>query len=432
MEKALSYSSSVDFSSHEPFMCVGYSGLNQDLGYKSIFDSVTNKSSRKKRNVILIKDMAHWLMAQEEYQNLFQLIYDPIMLMIRNPLLSTESRIRKVVQSIAITPRISTQRYILNVFACGFGYKDWAQMRKNKKIKKLCSIKKDLKLTDLDKAYYYPDKMLQEKLLDFFAIKLGFVDWNDFVSSSLNSRNYNLVEEALKFDSHRFAFNSSGWKELNELVVYLKNNNHRFFIIDGTELRLDPETMMKKIADNFKITFTDEMIRWARSPTKISAEQKRPQDLIWYDTLMESTEIKPPLEILPKLVDFPLGVRENLKKVDLPIYFKLFREANRMKGKTGLDQKKYLIKISGNLNSKLTDIGIKIDQKRKEAHVTIRDIDPIFSILYNPSLLKNNKFLLRENYYKEEIFLVKNMAFSCQKERETQDNLILSRHINFN
>ena len=411
MEKTLSFSPSVNLVSHEPFMCVGYSELDPDLGYKSIIDSVNSRGPIKGGSVVVIKDMAHWLTAREEHRNFFRLIYDPIMLMIRNPLLSTESRIRKVVQAISINPRVSTQRYILEVFACNHGYKGWAQMREqmSKKPNESSSIDVDLEMADLGKAYYHPDNMLQEKLLNYFAAKSGFADWDDFVRSSLKSRDYTLLEKALKFDDHRFAPELSGWKELDRLADYLKANNHPFLIVDSTEFRLDPEGIMKKITDKLNIIFADGMINWTKPLVKVSSEQERSQDLIWYDTLMKSTNIKPPVELLPRLADFPSAVKENLKKIDFPVYFKLFGKMERIQGQMGLDQKQYSVKVPENLKLKFSDAGIKVGQGEGEANVTIQDVDPVFSVLYNPSLLKNKAYLARKRYYEEEFSLVRRM-----------------------
>lgn len=372
LETSLSHSPSVRASSHEPFIHVGYSELDPELGYKAILDSTKQiVPSDKGPQAVIVKDMASWVTFHDEHERLFSLTNDPVLFLIRNPLLATESRIRKVVRAISLTPRASTQQSVIEILTRGLGKAD-------------LSAELGLHQAELENAYSIPNLSVQEILLSYYASRLGYPSWEEFVANAFDRQDYTLLAEVLNFDTHRFSPQTSGWQALQQLVRFMENSNRPYSVVDSTELRLDPEGVSRQICSQLDIEYHEKMTNWNEKPREIGSGQKRPQDLIWYDTLMDSRGIKPPVEVLPRLRDFPREVREQLAKVDLPVYAETFKNQHRIRGRQEAIFRQFPIDAS-------------------ESAVSILDVDPIFSSLQNPLLLNDKEYIVRKRYYLEEL-----------------------------
>jgi hypothetical protein len=97
MEAVLSQFEEGQLCCHEPFVELGYYGGNAEDGYQKILTRAREASESGSVN-ILIKEMSHWLGVNQEYGRFLPLVKDPALVLIRNPLLSLESRLRKVLQ----------------------------------------------------------------------------------------------------------------------------------------------------------------------------------------------------------------------------------------------------------------------------------------------------------------------------------------------
>ena len=119
IEYILSLSADIDVVCHEPFVGARKVDFDPEVGYKNIYDQLggdhfLNSTSRK---TILIKEMPQWLIESHEYKNLLSLTQNKILILIRNPLLTVESRIRRILKSLHLRPGLSLQQYLLDFFS---------------------------------------------------------------------------------------------------------------------------------------------------------------------------------------------------------------------------------------------------------------------------------------------------------------------------
>src|SRR3989344_4653357 len=119
IEYILSLSTDIDVVCHEPFVGARKIDFDPEVGYKNIYDQLggdhfLNSTSRK---TILIKEMSQWLIESHEYKNLLSLTQNKILILIRNPLLTVESRIRRILKSLNLRPGLSLQQYLLDFFS---------------------------------------------------------------------------------------------------------------------------------------------------------------------------------------------------------------------------------------------------------------------------------------------------------------------------
>jgi len=97
LETVISQNQDIHATYHEPFVELGYYGQSSEDGYKKIVGLIESQGHQKVN--VLIKEMSHWLNVNNEHKRFLPLVNDPVVLLIRNPLLSMESRIRKVLQT---------------------------------------------------------------------------------------------------------------------------------------------------------------------------------------------------------------------------------------------------------------------------------------------------------------------------------------------
>ena len=124
VEYVLSLSGSIDIVCHEPFIGAHKIDFDPEAGYKIIYEKIggddfLNSNTTK---TLLIKEMSQWIFENQEYKYFLSLTKNRILFLIRNPLLSVESRIRRVLKSLNSRPGLSLQQYLLDYFAKKDGF----------------------------------------------------------------------------------------------------------------------------------------------------------------------------------------------------------------------------------------------------------------------------------------------------------------------
>ena len=127
LETMLSKSHDIDLEVNEPFVNYGHFGDEPLDGYEKIYSEACRVLAHQQTVTMLVKEMSHWINLRNEYQKLFSLT-DNIVLSIRNPLLSTESRIKKFVEPLTIKPRPIIQAWLSNYVAVKSGFNSWSEM----------------------------------------------------------------------------------------------------------------------------------------------------------------------------------------------------------------------------------------------------------------------------------------------------------------
>ncbi|OGI72906.1 hypothetical protein A3G48_02195 [Candidatus Nomurabacteria bacterium RIFCSPLOWO2_12_FULL_40_42] len=409
IEYILSLSTDIDVVCHEPFVGARKIDFDPEVGYKNIYDQLggdhfLNSTSRK---TILIKEMSQWLIESHEYKNLLSLTQNKILILIRNPLLTVESRIRRILKSLNLRPGLSLQQYLLDFFSKEDGIINFNEGLKTLNFGSvlqgaICEADK-LGLRS-DEMYISPRLEIHKFLLDSFAIKFNYASWDDIVEhKAYHEYDYNFFEKILKINLHRNFFEEREFLSLLKIVEYLDVSTKAYVVYDATDMRIKPDLFIKKICFQLNIAFSDKMIHWS-GKIKIETNQNRKHEKIWYQRLYQSSEIKEPVEIPSRLSDFPSFMRKYILNVNLPIYAILSLKKSKVFDTKKLNLSKLIIDVQPENKKRLMDLGVvgKSTKFGKEL-VLMKDIDPIYAVTNDVSLMDDPDFISRKIAYKIEL-----------------------------
>ncbi|MEO6509030.1 MAG: hypothetical protein ABIO02_03680 [Patescibacteria group bacterium] len=401
-ENSIAANPCISFNVHEPFVRLGYYEEDEESGYKTIFDiyqkiRLTNK---KKPISLIIKEMPHWIAPKKAYIRIFSLIKTPLIFIIRNPLLSTESRMRKVLQTVIFRENVSIIKYLISFYVKKKRYESIQDMflsytnESSGKFSNVLLSQDDIDLLKMltstnfriDKDLY--PALLQQKLFDCYAQIKGYDNWQILLDHILKEKDYIICEDILLIEKV-FILKNSDWEALAEQVDLLEKKNKQFTIIDSTELRIAPEFMIKSICDILNIRFSKRMLAWKNTFDDLHINQKRPHHRLWYDTFLKSNEVEFPFEIPLPLKKFPNFIKKQIIEIDFPIYIKLFNKPQHIKSSNTI--------LSINLKSK----------NMESKSISIVDIDPVFSAVKESKMLIDKAFLEKNSLYGDEFNLIK-------------------------
>jgi len=353
LEASLSRSPNVSAYAHEPFVRHGYYGENADSGYGNILDAIS-QSGTKNGNAIVVKEMSHWISPGQEYQRLFTLTDGPVLFLTRNPLLSAESRLRKVTQNLNIKHLPAIHRMYEYDYVPGI----------------------DNPGADTRELHAG-----QTRYLDCYAISQGETDWNSLVTASMQSRDYTRLEGIVSIPGI-LPPSSSGEAALCEEIAHLGQTGRPYAIVDSTEFRLAPEVLAPMICNTWSITQDERMVDWQGTSEGLRTGQDKPHHKIWYDTFLGSTHVLPPTETPIQPSKFPRSVCDHLLRVDLPAYYHLFTDANQLRSGEDVLRRQFI---------------------SEGGPVTIGDIDPLYALLIDPTLANDVQFMDRNHSLLDEV-----------------------------
>lgn len=371
MEHVIGNSPDVLHECHEPFFGAGRQGFDSEQGYKQIYDSIGGEEFGQsgKSTSVAVKEIAHWISINDEYKDLVELTSNPVLILIRNPLLSVESRIRKV---------------LLNL-----------------------------------------EGKADKELLDDKARKDGYANWHDVLEKKLyTERDYAYFGEIIKANATHWASEQAEFKELVEQAQYLESSGKPHYVLDTTDLRADPVTVVKELCARMKITYAPEMVDWGTKPVDFHTTQTEASAKVWYDTLQDSTKINPPTDIPPTLSMFPSFVREYLKTYNLPIYTKLSRNKIIPKeSRHDLNEREFDISVSSENINILKRLGVVSDTAVEgPVPVKLKYIDPIYALTNEPNLVDDPEFRCSKGAYSTEMSLVSDCLNESTKELRKHDD----------
>lgn len=337
LQAVISKSRSVNAGINDP--------QSQEKCYQQIHKEVLKSSINKKNSTILLKEMSHWIESNNEYKKLFTLA-DKIIVSIRNPLLSTESRIRKFIESLTLKPMPRVYQWLVE----------------------------DLKIKH---GFTQVNLIKQKRLLNLFAETMDFEDWQVMIKELGREQNYRYFDGILKSDNTPtgFSVEQLGWNEINKYVEYLEKNGKLPIIVDCTDLRLAPEAVTKGICKKLNIRYGREMIQGWKSKdfssliTEDTIENRNVQSL-WYDSISQSEGIKLPTEKSPDLASFPKDIQNYLRFIAIPIYVSQYKS-------------KYRVRVEGKAS----------DETKKIKENKLKDLDPLFSTLVKHTELPTRSLL---------------------------------------
>lgn len=450
MESSFSKNGMIDAHVHEPFIVLRK--VKAEVGYKKIYDTVCllKKESTQQKHLV-IKEMSHWLMTNNEHEHFLELVEIPIIILIRNPLLNTESRIKKILETLDLREKPAVQETLLNYYAQSKGTDNWQAL-----LRKYASVSDNLIDDEAVKLYRdfkhrksIPESELfplQRWLLDYYAISKGYGRWRAMLSEVFDNKNYNEFKEILR-DNRIYDVAGTGWKATGKLLSYLHKVKKLPLIVDCSDYRLAPEVIVPVLCKKWGIPFSEDMINWGDKGSRLYTDQTKLHQSIWYDRLQHSKNIEPPAEIAAVIEDFPEFIIEHLRDVDLPVYVSMMSSVYRIKPqKLQILKKNIAVPVKRGLHKRLIDIGLlpketdiksgdKWDQRvfnvllekgiLKQSHsdttksllesnckyngninLTIQDIDPVFAYLSDNTLLNDPEFRRINHRYLPTIELI--------------------------
>ena len=442
MESSFSQNPLIDAQAHEPFI-VSRKG-DVEAGYKTIYDIVFSISnSFPKQKQVVVKEMTQWLFINNEYERFLTLIKSPIVVLVRNPLLNTESRIKKILETLGLREKQAIQETLLNYYAQSKGEKNWKMFlnryehvpdRKidDEAIKIYRKIENLKDSPEQAESEVFP---LQRWLLDYYAILKGHKWWKVMLNKECDNCDYKQFEEIL-LDERIYGVERTGWKATFEIVQYLEKNGKQLIIVDSSDYRLDPKTIVSILCKKWNIPFSEKMIHWGEKGLGLYTGQTKSHQSIWYDRLQQSKNIEPPTEIVPTIEDFPDFIVGRLINIDFPAYLSMINSPLRIKPKEQIFDEKIRVPVKRKIYKRLKDLGLlseDMDLKNREEddqeifdilsqkgvlnypseefislreaylkgeatiNLTIQNIDPVFAYLSNPKVLDDLEFR-RINY----------------------------------
>lgn len=354
VEHVLSLSPDIQNACHEPFLGARKKDFTADTGYQQIYESIGGEAFENStdKTSIVVKEMAHWIGSSGEYERLVALTDRPVVILIRNPLLTVESRIRRVLKTLDMRPGMSLQQYLLDDLALDHGYKNGVDFLSAPETDIEPILQKiHVGTSGIKDLYHSPALSIQNHLLDYYAKKGGYVNWRDLLERKLyQERDYQFFESILKVNATRISFEEKEFKRLDEIACYLKLKKQPHIIFDTTDVRAEPENQLRELCSKLGIAFSPEMLAWGERPVDFHTQQNREYEKIWYEKLFLSKELNSPNEVSPTLEMFPKFVQRYLREVNLPVYARLsIAKETSTEARREMNGRKYKVSVSGKI-----------------------------------------------------------------------------------
>lgn len=428
VEHALGNSPDIEHECHEPFLNARLEDFDPDDGYQQIYEAIGGEEFERSggETSVVIKEMSHWIAKDDEYKRLFEIATDPIIILIRNPLLSVESRIRRVLTTIDMRYSIDLQRYLLNEIAVEKDCHDWLEFAEKMKEEGYTERPSFLQNKEaIERIYGTPVLTVQNQLLNLKARNNGYANWRDLIEKKLYiERDYKFFDGILGSNERRLGFEKDEFVKLAEEVKYLEEQEKGYFVFDTTDLRAAPNEYMQELCKRLEVTFTPEMTRWSKKPIDFYTQQTHEHERLWYDTLYSSSRINPPIEIPPTIDQFPTFMQTYLKVSNLPIYAVLSKEKVLSEElRKELNERKIRVKITAANKEHMHALGVLTDTDKTGEYALIKlmHIDPIYAVSNDPDLASKPEFQTFVQAYLEEINIVlENFAESNEHAREIE------------
>lgn len=415
VEHVMGNSPDIHHECHEPFLKARQDDFDPDHGYKQIYESIGGgvfEQSDEKTSVA-VKEMSHWIGKNREYARLIELTRNPIVVLIRNPLLSVESRIRRVLATMDMRSSIDLQRYLLEKIANEKGFPNWMSfvnaMQDGTYTEPLDFLRNG---ENIERLYDTPILTTQNEILNFIARQNGCINWRDLIERKLYAeRDYAFFEDILKANPRRVDFEKDEFRTLAEEVKYFEDEGKDYLVFDTTDLRAAPEEQLRELCSRMGIKFSPEMLEWDKTPIDFHTEQTQEFEKLWYDTLFSSSRVNPPSEISPVLAMFPKFVRQYLRTTNLPVYAELSRKkilSNELRQELNEREFKVHVTSSRELLRKFGVIGdVPIGE---DVSIKLKYIDPVYAITNDPELMKDPEFIRLKGLYANELKIVSDIV----------------------
>lgn len=395
LELSLSITDEVGIC-HEPFNHARKDEFNPDEGYKNIYNSIKNTKTGTNFNKIVIKEMAQWIVINEECKKLLLLTNAPVLFLIRNPLLCIESRVKKVLHSLSLRPGLSLQQFLVKKLSTDTGFNFFDYLGNIRKVQntRMRAFANEINY-DISQIKTTPNLNIQNFLLDEYSQMSGFSSWSNLLDIKLEKENdFKFFTEILNVNIKRVAFEQDEFFGLYEIYKHCTKGHFECYIYDTTEVRLFPEHYIGDLCKKIGINFSEKMINWGdKGGNKFESGQNKKHEQIWYEKLVGSSSINLPTETPSNILNFPEFMQEYLVKLNFPIYIHMSRDK------------------------------VTFKDLQQETITKMCSVDPVFSVVNNQSLLQSTEFIQQSVKYINEINMIKkineeNLEIKNEKKQE--------------
>lgn len=294
LELILGSSKSISKVIHEPFHNFAYYGL---ITKSEVFSQINN-TLISTSGTTLLKDMSHWVLKEDAYKELFSeddKNNNNLILLVKNPILTIESKIRKMLQGISRKERSGLKEYLIK-----------------------SNILSGLSCDGI------------EQVLEEYAKKFNYSSWKEMLYvEAFDKRQYILFEHLINFFTKETS-DIWGWNSMGKIKKYLDDNKIKYSIIDSVDIQLFPK-IIKRICSDMSLIFNEDMLNISAEKSKkiIDIGTLQPEGIFWYDEAFGNTEIKKPSLTVPGKDVFPNEIKTYLEDIALPLYKDLLSNENR-------------------------------------------------------------------------------------------------------
>lgn len=437
VEHAFGNSPDIEHECHEPFLNARHSDFDPDHGYQQIYKAIGGQEFEHSEGStsVVVKEMSHWIAKNTEYKRLTEIVTEPIIILIRNPLLSVESRIRRVLVTMDMSHSLSLQRYLIDEIAIEKGFPDWVTFAKKMKEEGYKDRPNFLENKEaVERIYDVPVLTVQNHLLNLKARREGYANWRDLIDKKLyTERDYKFFEDILGSNGRRLEFEQDEFAKLIEEIEYFEENNKDYLVVDTTDFRAAPNEQMQELCQQLGVTFSPEMARWGEAPVNFHTEQTQEHERLWYDTLYASSRVNPPTEIPLTLDQFPTFMQTYLEAGNLPVYATLSKKKTLSeKLRRELNEQEMRVKVTDGNREHLCQLGLIEEKTVIGEHVVmkLKYVDPVYAITNDPELLAEPDFEAYKDVYASEIKII-SKALVEEMGEHTQEIKRLGNEIKF-
>jgi hypothetical protein len=121
----------------------------------------------------------------------------------------------------------------------------------------------------------------------------------------------------------------SGWEDLYRQVVLSKQLRLPYVLVDASDLRRSPETLLPQLFGRLGLEFSPEQLHWD-SLAGLDLARLRGSDDRFFTRVLASTGIEPPAEVIPDVESFPEALREHAIEA-VSLYRDLLDDPHRLR-----------------------------------------------------------------------------------------------------
>lgn len=317
LERALLESPDIDIQVNDPW-AIYDSAEREENTYEYILDRI--KQHGKTPVTVLIKNVADYIPPGDCWERWSHLC-DRHLFLIRNPLLTMHSLFKMMVRHYK-PEQVAVEPLSMDEYAKKKGYGGWAELQQ-----KLSAGDDFAQYEDLYSALFTRDqKIHHEDVMRFpavlhipqqVAIDAGYRSLDQF-AATLGDRDWDATRQYLtqpwasllgfeRILARVFAWRITGWEALYQHFCHTPGA----YVMDSTMFRSAPAAAMEKISEALGISYTPRMGAWENSAAKPFTTDYD-GEVPYYDRIVQSQGIDPPVEKPPTLGAFPPPFRQHL------------------------------------------------------------------------------------------------------------------------